>query len=120
MNESACLCGSVGSLLTPSAISAFVPEIAAPHGFAWLRNKSFMRDRKSNRDKALCIDCGSEQKDSPVIGVFTLRMQALLWVTRAAQNIYVRLQEAEVNWSEIIFLWNLSLHRRETGSQMEL
>lgn len=30
MNESACLCGSVGSLLTPSAFSAFVKEVAAP------------------------------------------------------------------------------------------
>lgn len=30
MNESACLCGSVGSLLTLSAFSAFVKEVAAP------------------------------------------------------------------------------------------
>ncbi len=30
MNESACLCGSVGSLLTPSAFSAFVQEVTAP------------------------------------------------------------------------------------------
>lgn len=31
MNESACLCGSVGSLLTPSAILGLVQEVAA-HG----------------------------------------------------------------------------------------
>lgn len=30
MNESACLCGSLGSLLTPSSFSAFVQEVAAP------------------------------------------------------------------------------------------
>ena len=34
MNESACLCGSVGSLLTPSALSAFSGSSCSTRGRA--------------------------------------------------------------------------------------
>lgn len=67
-----------------------------------------MGERKSNtdcrRDKALCSLFGSEQKGSPVIGVFTLEIGGLLFATRATQSIRIRPQEVEVNWREIVFL----------------
>lgn len=53
------------------------------HGRAWLRNKSCVREWKSNThtrwDKALCSLYGSERKASPVIGVFTLWMHGCFW-----------------------------------------
>lgn len=108
MNESACLCGSVGSLLTPSATSAFVPEVVATVMVMWDWETNHVGERKSNmhccRDKALCSLFGSEQKGSPVIGVFTLEIGGLLFATRATQSIRIRPQEVEVNWREIVFL----------------
>ncbi len=107
MNESACLCGSVGSLLTLSAFSAIAQEVAAPPVVMpdWKQSHVCGKGSQTHHqwDKTLCSLLVCVQKSSPIIAVFTLGI-CVLFVTRAAQSFYLHPRKAEVNWNGIVFL----------------
>lgn len=64
MNESACLCGSVGSLLTLFSVFCLCKgSSCSTHGCAWLKDKSCVRgeevEHTTSETKTVCSPCGS-------------------------------------------------------------